>query len=107
MNPDDELLPPQKLPHPLDYVGMFGAFAPFVLSFTTSGSSTVDGQVASAYSHNWAALVGGGVALLFGALSLLLLRTTPAPDRTKRIGLSAMVLVFAVVQLVVRSGFVL
>lgn len=98
---------PTNLPHALDYVAMVGAIGPFLFSYRTSHSETLNGVVTSSYEHNWTALIGGVVALLFGALTLTLIRATPAEARAKRIGLTAGLIVLAVVHLVVRSGFVL
>ena len=107
MTQEDEVLLPPTFPHPLDYIGGFGALAPFVFSYTTSGTSTVDGEVTSAFVHNWSALAGGGIALLVGLLTLALVRSTPRESRTKRLGATAAIVLLGLLHLVVRSGFVL
>jgi hypothetical protein len=107
MNQDDEVLLPPNFPHVLDYIGGAAAIAPFVFSYTTSATSTVNGEIASAYTHNWTALVGGGIALLVGVGTLALLRSTPRDARSKRIGATAALVLLGLFHLVARSGFVL
>ena len=100
------------LPNKLDYVAIAGAVVPFVLTLRTSNSSssseTVNGVVTQSsevvHFKDYAALVGGAVAIVFALFTFTLLAKTPPEKKAARIALSVLLLVAGLYQLVVRGG---
>jgi hypothetical protein len=108
MNMDDaefkRALATPSFPHPLESLGAAAAVLPFFLHYTTSSTRSVNGAVVEAVTRNWVAIGGGALALLAGAFSLAMARSTPDETRGKR-RLAGLALVAAgFFQLVIRGG---
>ncbi len=93
-----------RFPHGLDWLGGVAGVVPFFLSFWTSSTRSENGHVIEAVRRDYVALGGGGLALLAGALSLALVRSTPPAARARRLGASATLVALGLYQLAVRSG---
>lgn len=104
---DDDVELPSARPRGLRWFGLACVLVPFVVSFTTSNTRTTNGAVVEAVHHNWVALGGGGLGLVLGLAVLGLALRAPAGAKAKELALGAVIVALALVQLVVRSGFVL
>jgi len=82
---------------PAAIVGLGAGFLPFVFSFRTSQSTTVNGQVVSSSSLGYVALLGGGIALLAGVVALL--GASKATDKKKAMAVAGAVLLLGALQL--------
>lgn len=90
---------PPAFPHTADWVGVVGGLFPFL--FTYHEVREVNGVVVSYVDY--VAIVGGIVALAAGAMTIPVLRRTPAETRAKRIAATGVLFALAFVQLALRG----
>ncbi len=96
-----------SVPHALDYVGAIGALVPLFVSFSSSSTTTVNGEVVASRHQDYVALGGGSLALVCGLATLTLLGSTLSSDKPKRYLATAVLLLLGAHQVVFRSGFVM
>ena len=104
---DDDIEIPGARPRGLRWFGFACVLVPFVINFTTSNTVTANGVVVEAVQRNWVAVGGGSLGLLLGIAVLALALRAPASSKVKELAQGAVIVALALVQLVVRSGFVL
>jgi hypothetical protein len=84
-------------PSPLDIGGLALAVLPFICSFGSSSTTTVNGQVVEESSIDLFDILGGGGAVLLGLyIAATLLSQTSEADRPKRIALIVGVILLGV-----------
>jgi len=93
-----------KFPASLEIAGVAAALLPFICTFSTSSSRTVNGVVVEESSTDFAAIVLGAVAIALGVVVLAtLLGKTEESDRIKRLGAVGIMFVVGAFQLAVRG----
>lgn len=95
-----------KVPGASEYIGGAGAVLPFFVNDSESSSTTVNGVVTSASLIDYVAVAGGGVAVLFGIVSVALLGKTAPMKRSLRAALGGGLLLVGVFQLLRGLGYV-
>jgi hypothetical protein len=115
-DPDLRAMRAPRVPGTLDYIGLGGVLLPFAVSFRTSSSSSVtttvtgaDGQShtttsGSAKFSDPVAMVGGGLGLVIGLVTLTQITRVEKAKRGLRIGLTLGLVALGALQLLVRSG---
>src|SRR6266571_5130092 len=73
-NGDTDLRIPAKFPGPIELLGGVAGLLPFVISFSSTHSTSVNGVVTNLVYRDWVAFGGGAVAALCGVVALLALR---------------------------------
>src|SRR5947209_5460279 len=113
---ETEALTAPRVPHPLDYIGLAATFAPFMISFRSSNSSSMtttvidengnkqSTTVESSRFRDPVAIGGGALGIVTALATLLLWRKTLRSKRALRIGLTLGVLALGAIQLVIRGG---
>lgn len=95
-----------KVPGASEYIGGVGAALPFFIHYSASSSTTVNGVVTSSSFIDYVALAGGGIAVLFGIVSLALLGKTAPTKKSLRAALGGGLLLVGVFQLLRGLGYV-
>ena len=91
-------------PSPIEIAGVAAALLPFVCSFNTSSSRTVNGVIVEESSTDFVAIGAGAVAIALGLYIITtLLPQTAAEDRLKRLAVVALMLAVGVYQVLVRG----
>jgi len=92
-----------KFPSQLEIAGIVLAALPFVCSFSSSSTRTVNGRVVEESNFDVVAAVAGAVAIGIGVFIVTYLARTHADDRLKRMGVIAGVILVGAFQLLVRG----
>ena len=93
-----------KFPSQLEIAGIVLALLPFVCSFSTSSTKTVNGRVVEESSTDYVAIVAGLVAIGIAAtIFTTLFPQTNQDDRIKRIGTIVVIAALGVFQLLGRG----
>ena len=90
-------------PSKAEIAGIVLALLPFICTFSTSSSRSVNGRVVEESSTDYAAIALGAVAIGVGVFLLTYLANTAAEDRMKRMGLIAGIILVGAFQVLVRG----
>lgn len=96
--------PPPPFPDKIEIAGLVAAVFPFICNFTTSSSSTVNGQVVAFQQTDYIAIAAGIIAILIGLSTIRLWSITPEEDLMKRRGMFALIIAVGIFQVVRGLG---
>ncbi len=102
---DQELEALRPLLPMIGKIGLGAAIIPFFLSFSSSSSQTVNGQVVEASHLDYVAVPGGAIAVLAGLVALAM-GVKVTTGRGKRLGLAGLVVGLGLFQLARGFGLV-
>jgi hypothetical protein len=97
-----------KFPDRLEVGGVLAALLPFVVTFSSSSTHTVNGRVVEESSTDYFAILAGIAAVGIGVMILAqLVPNTAENDRVKRLALMVGIIAVGAYQLLVRGFGVL
>lgn len=93
-----------KFPSQLEIGGIVAALLPFICTFSTSSTRTVNGRVVEETSTDYVAIVAGLIAIGIGiSIFTTLFPRTDEYDRMKRLALIVGIIAVGAFQLLVRG----
>jgi hypothetical protein len=94
-----------RFPSRLEIAGVAAALLPFICSFSTKSTHTVNGRVVEETSTDYVAILAGLVAIGIAATILVtIFPETAANDRLKRLGVIVLIAAVGAYQLLARGA---